>query len=309
MTCPGAEGAVRVGGRVVSVSGRRLAVADATHSISAELSEPSAFGVAVGDLVVVKGTARRGALFGARICEHYATQSEAQAEFERLHSFGIGRHLEARARALGIIRRHLQRQGFTEVDTPQRLLTAGLDRHIDAIPSGEAYLCTSPEHHMKRLLVGGMPRIFQLCHCFRADELGPLHEPEFMMLEWYRAFSDVETVMLDTEQIVHRVIRELSGAPWLSAPGGVRIDVRPPFPRMTVRQAFQQFAQVRDAVALANEDEDEFFQLLVDRVEPGLAALPHPTFITHFPYGRPPWREPCPTIRPLPSALSSSSAV
>ncbi len=63
---------------------------------------------------------------------------------------------------------------------------------------------------MKRLLAGGLPRIYQLSHCWRADEQGPLHQPEFMLCEWYRAFAGQDDVITDTEQIVVRVAAALA---------------------------------------------------------------------------------------------------
>jgi lysyl-tRNA synthetase class 2 len=136
---------------------------------------------------------------------------------------------------------------------------------------------------MKRLLSGGMPRIFQLVHASRAEESGRLHEAEFMMLEWYRAFHDASAVMQDTEQVVASVARALRGSESLFAPDGRTLDARPPFARISVRQAFREHAGVEDAVQLASDDEDRYFELLVSQVEPGLAALTTPVFLCEYP--------------------------
>jgi lysyl-tRNA synthetase class 2 len=156
----------------------------------------------------------------------------------------------------------------------------GLDLHVDAIAAEGGFLVTSPEHHMKRLLVGGMPRIFQLCHASRAGELGAMHEPEFAMLEWYRAFSGQDAVIADTEALVRRVAVALSGKPEIVLPSGRRIALGAAFERITVREAFRRWAGVRDATRLAD---DRFFELLVSAVEPALAALSRPVFLCEYP--------------------------
>jgi lysyl-tRNA synthetase class 2 len=152
------------------------------------------------------------------------------------------------------------------------------------------YLITSPEFHMKRLLTGGLPRIYQCARCFRAEELGGRHEPEFTLVEWYRAFAGWEDIAADTEEIVARVFAELS--PTGAYPGG---KVERPFARITVREAFAQFAQVKDAVELANQDQARFFELLTSEVEPGLASIGRPVFLTHYPLVMAALARPCPS--------------
>jgi lysyl-tRNA synthetase class 2 len=153
----------------------------------------------------------------------------------------------------------------------------GLDVHLDALTvrtgPDERYLITSPEYQMKRLLAGGLERIYQLAKCFRNDEVGPQHQPEFTMLEWYRAYAGVDEVMADTEQLVAAMATAISGVPVLHTAHGP-VDVAPPWPRLTVREAFARFAQV-DVLALLQEEhgEDTFYRLLVERVEPALSEL------------------------------------
>lgn len=135
---------------------------------------------------------------------------------------------------------------------------------------------------MKRLVVGGTPRIFQITQCFRAEEAGPLHEPEFSMLEWYRAFSDHHELMRDTEQLVFEVARAITDDHILSW-AGRSIDLTPPFPRLSIRKAFAKYADGADALKLAETDEARFFELYVDRVEPALARRKKPVFLTDYP--------------------------
>ncbi len=284
---------VTVGGRVIDARGPTLVLADALASVRVTLE--NAVVAEAGDLVVVRGSLSRGRIVRGRLLERRAIgHIGADAEFARLVFAGVGPRLEARSRALAVIREVFRRQRFVEVDTPLRVQTPGLDLHVDALSAQDGYLITSPEHHMKRLLAGGLPRIYQLSHCFRAEEHGALHEPEFMMLEWYRAFSGQSAIMADTERVVSAVVRELCGSERLSV-GSRRVSVRPPFRRLTVREAFRRFAGIEDAVALANENEDRFFELLVERVEPGLADSRHPVFLCDYPLSQASLARPSPS--------------
>ena len=104
--------------------------------------------------------------------------------------------LGARTRILVAVRRFFAEQGFVEVDTPALQVSPGLEPHLHAfatdlhVPDCDGtmrrYLHTSPEFAMKKLLVAGMPRIWQLAHVFRDGECSATHHPEFSMLEWYR---------------------------------------------------------------------------------------------------------------------------
>ncbi len=273
---------VAVGGRVVAISATRTRLADAFSSIDVNLASTEA--LRVGDLAVVSGTWTGKGLARATLLERHAAQeSRPEGEFARLAWTGSGQRLRQRAVALAAIRHFFAARGFVEVDTPVRARTPGGDSHVEGVRAGRQWLITSPEFHMKRLLVGGMPRIYQLARCTRADEAGPLHEPEFLMLEWYRGFSGQAAVMRDTEQLVASVARALTGAAVLRAPDGRRLDATPPYPRLTVREAFRRHAGVADATELADRDEDRYFQLLVDRVEPALARRRVPVFLCEYP--------------------------
>ncbi|HEY6878140.1 MAG TPA: EF-P lysine aminoacylase EpmA [Polyangiales bacterium] len=186
------------------------------------------------------------------------------------------RRLFARARLNNVVREFFDSRGFLEVETPLVVPSPGLDVHLDAVSvqtliNGEArerFLITSPEYQMKRLLAGGLEHIYQFAKCFRNDELGERHQPEFTMLEWYRAFSGMEAMMRDTEELVCEVACAISGKPILKTAKGA-IDVEPPWPRITVREAFARFAQVD----IKEIDDEQFYRLLVDKVEPALAEL------------------------------------
>jgi lysyl-tRNA synthetase class 2 len=122
---------------------------------------------------------------------------------------GVGRvQLERRAAAFAAIRSFFGARGALEVDTPQLVRHAVTDPSLHCAsvhgPGDRhaGYLHTSPEYAMKRLLAAGSGDIWQLCHVFRADEEGALHNPEFMMLEWYRLGWPMARLMAEVAQLL-----------------------------------------------------------------------------------------------------------
>ncbi|MCA9578825.1 MAG: EF-P lysine aminoacylase GenX [Myxococcales bacterium] len=193
-----------------------------------------------------------------------------------------------RARLMRAVRHYFDDQGFVEVETPLAVPSPGLDTHLDAFELGGAraprWLITSPEYQMKRLLAGGLTRIYQTCRCFRRDEAGALHQPEFSMLEWYRGGAGADDVMADTEALVAHAAWALRGGgdEALRVPGRTQvIDLSPPWPRLTVAEAFRRYADA-DADALARTDETRFFDVYTAEVEPQLGR-DKPVFLTHWP--------------------------
>src|SRR5690606_5918504 len=175
----------------------------------------------------------------------------------------VGRRAEKlrrRTQILRWVREFFDGAGFLAVETPLVAPSPGRDVHLDAprvhTKAGERYLITSPAYQMKRLLSGGLERIYQIGKCFRNDEVGERHQPEFTMLEWYRAFAGVEEVMRDTEELVAHVAREArrrwhpdeeddpERAFLFLENGRVKVDVTPPWPRLSVREAFDRYAGV-----------------------------------------------------------------
>src|ERR1700723_2066946 len=123
-------------------------------------------------------------------------------------------NLAARGRILGAVRQFFADEGFIEVETPALQVSPGLEPHLQAFATmlndprdGGAkprYLHTSPEFAMKKLLAGGMTRIWQLAHVFRDGERGATHHPEFAMLEWYRAGATYLDLMDDCEALLRQ---------------------------------------------------------------------------------------------------------
>jgi elongation factor P--(R)-beta-lysine ligase len=221
--------------------------------------------------------------------------------------------LGARAAALAALRRFFAERDFLEVETPLRVPSPGLELHLEAVPAGDGYLITSPEYQMKRLLAAGCERIYQVCKCFRAGEHGPHHAGEFTMVEWYRGFAELDAIVRDTEELVAAVVHALGpGGPSgggaaaaatvpIARVSGRAIDVTPPWPRRTVRDAMRDWAGVEVAgdepaealvsavraagIAIADGTawDDAFFAAFLARVEPALAALDRPVILEDWP--------------------------
>ncbi|MGD0677620.1 MAG: EF-P lysine aminoacylase EpmA [Polyangiaceae bacterium] len=195
------------------------------------------------------------------------------------------KHLRERAAVLGEVRRFFDARDFLEVQTPILVPSPGSDLHLDAfeVQGGDRgqprWLITSPEYQMKRLLARGWPRIYQIGSSFRRGEVGAHHNPEFTMLEWYRAHAGMADVMRDTEQLVARVTGGTIRA------GGHTVDVTPPFVRVTLCEAFARFARwsPEETLDAAANDETRYFRALIEQVEPGLERLGQAAFLVDFP--------------------------
>lgn len=270
-----------------------LLVGDAFASVRVDLAPGG--GATLGELVVVEGVLRGASVTRARIVSRSPGRLGGEdSELFRLAGRGVSAHLVSRAVALRALRDFFEERGFLEVETPVRVPSPGLDAHVDAVRTEDgAWLSTSPELAMKRLLVGGFPRVFQVAHVTRKGELGRWHQPEFTMLEWYRAFADVEEVMADTEAVVRAICAAITGKSSVVSPSGQKISLDGSFRRISVRDAFRKHAGVRDAVELASSDEDRYFQIFVDQVEPALASSPRPLFLTRFPASQGALARPC----------------
>jgi lysyl-tRNA synthetase class 2 len=146
-------------------------------------------------------------------------------------------NLKRRALILEFIRDFFNKQGFLEIDTPIRVPAIAPEPFIVPFQSEDWFLAASPELHMKRLLAAGYNRIFQFSRCFRKNERGRWHNPEFTMLEWYRQDADYLKIIQDTEQLVLTVAKKL-GMKRTIKYQGQEIDISLPWPRITVSDAY-----------------------------------------------------------------------
>ncbi|MCB9989050.1 MAG: EF-P lysine aminoacylase GenX [Rhodospirillales bacterium] len=124
-------------------------------------------------------------------------------------------NMETRAKLVKAVRSFFDEQGFYEVETPILQVMPGAEPHLHAFKTEllnphrdrrqTRYLHTSPEFAMKKLLVAGWPKIYQICHTFRNAEGSPQHNPEFTMIEWYRAHADYRAIMDDCVGLLRAV--------------------------------------------------------------------------------------------------------
>jgi len=193
-------------------------------------------------------------------------------------------------------------QGLTEVETAALQVSPGNEAHLHAFATqalttaGEGrpmYLHTSPEFACKKLLASGETAIFTLAKVWRNRERGPLHHPEFTMLEWYRAGAAYDVLMDDCAALM-RLAAEAAGTTALSW-RGVTADPFAEPERVTVAEAFERYAgvdlfgdlhaQARNAgVRLAEDDTwaDVFSRVIVEKVEPNLGHG-RPTILCEYP--------------------------
>ncbi len=187
-------------------------------------------------------------------------------------------NLRLRARLISSIRQFFTENHFLEVETPVRIPAPAPEEYIEAIPSEDWFLQTSPELCMKRLLAAGYPKIFQICKCFRADERGRRHLPEFTMLEWYVASFDYRQLMDQCETLLLAAFRDM-GRPQEIVWQNKTISLATPWESISVADAFTRYSPVNLMDAL---DNDQFDEMLVEHIEPRLGC-DRPTFLYDYP--------------------------
>jgi lysyl-tRNA synthetase class 2 len=212
------------------------------------------------------------------------------------------RVFRVRARMLQAIRAFFDARGFVEAETPMMQAIAGgaLARpfvtHHNTLDL-QLYLRIAPELYLKRLVVGGMDRVFELNRNFRNEGMSTEHNPEFTMLEFYQAYATHADLMDLTETLFVALARELAGGlvlPW----GEHTIDLTPPWQRLTVKEAVAKYtglapAAVEDEAALRRYAAEQgiplapdapYGKVLVEIFEKtGEVALVQPTFVTAYP--------------------------
>ena len=187
--------------------------------------------------------------------------------------------LRKRATLIQAIRSFFIDRDYIEVDTPLRLPTLIPEAHNEPVESGAYFLQTSPEICMKRLLAESAgSRIFQICKCFRKNERGDRHLPELTMLEWYRTNCDYHSLMDESEDMIIEVARTLGHKGFVPAKGNV-INLEKPWERLTVSDAFLQFAPVSMEQAV---EQNNFDDMLCRYIEPQLGNK-KPVFLYDYP--------------------------
>jgi lysyl-tRNA synthetase class 2 len=322
----------RVAGRIVARRGHGKAafldLRDGSGKIQLHAREdllgPEAFELLVhldlGDIIGVEGTAlatRRGGELSLAI-DHWRLLAKSlrpppgkfhgledvetryrQRELDLLANEDSRRIFALRARTVGEVRRWLDEHGYVEVETPvlQPLYGGALARpfvtHHNALDR-DFYLRIATELYLKRLLVGGIDRVYELGKDFRNEGVSHKHNPEFTMLEWYEAYADYAKTAHDLELLVAEVAERVLGTTRIER-DGVTIDLAPPWRRVTLREAIRERTGIdlaehptREALATAmgtEPDPAEGWGKLVDgllskSVEPELVE---PTFVLDYP--------------------------
>jgi len=220
---------------------------------------------------------------------------------------------EIRSKAMSSIRRRLEAAGFIEVETPMMHPIPGgatarpFVTHHNTLDL-DLYLRIAPELFLKRLIVGGFERVFELNRNFRNEGISTRHNPEFTMLEFYWAYADYELLMDFTEELISGVVEEVTGGlevEW----GGHTIDFSRPWRRLKMRDAILEYSDLtpddlvdRERMEKAARDLD--VQRINERSDGNLLAelyemtaeplMINPTFIMDFPRQISPFAKSCP---------------
>ena len=233
-----------------------------------------------------------------------------------------------REQIIKAIRKFFDQKNFHEVETPLLVKSPGSEPYLEVFATKlkdelgkeqAAYLLTSPEYAMKKLLVAGLGKIYQVCKSFRNQEsFGSNHNPEFTILEWYRSNADYRDIMDDFAQLMLFISQELqkyyrekddkfaksilsrlqdNQVEYLSR----TYDLTVPYHKMTVTEAFNKYLKINENELLdeaklyklsqqlnypLNDKEswdDLFYQLFLNEIEPELAKLDHPVIIYDYP--------------------------
>lgn len=208
-----------------------------------------------------------------------------------------------RAQIAAGIRRYLEQLGFIEIETPVLQAEAG---GADARPfityhntlEMQLYLRIATELHLKRLIVGGFEKVFELGRVFRNEGISTRHNPEFTTLELYQAYADYNDIMALTENLISTVAQEVLGTLQITYQGEA-VDLTPPWRRATMHELVQEktgldfnsFQTVEEAKTVAHkagieglEDYESIGKVLNEVFEQRVeATLIQPTFVLDFP--------------------------
>lgn len=212
-------------------------------------------------------------------------------------------NLILRAKIIESIRKFFWSQDFIETDTPTLVYSPGMEPYICPIEVREqgsnnsthrAYLHTSPEFAMKKILAKDFNKIFQVCKCYRAEPKSITHEPEFTMLEWYRSNSTYEQIMNDCEDLFNFILKSLNRKTF------------PKWNRYTIEECFKKISNIQLETLLpanaatkseffnickkrqyTNNDQltwdDYFFLIMLNEIEPALAKEATPVIVYNYP--------------------------
>ncbi|PSU46080.1 lysine--tRNA ligase [Photobacterium frigidiphilum] len=327
---------VAIAGRVMAKRGPFLAIQDVSGRIQAyadktvqkELKEKYS-GLDIGDIIGVKGQLHlsgKGDLYVTM--DNYELLTKALRPLpEKFHGLTDQetryrqRYVDLivnedsrntmimRSKVVSAIRNFMMKKDFMEVETPMMHVIPGgatarpFITHHNALDI-DMYLRVAPELYLKRLVVGGFERVFEINRNFRNEGLSPRHNPEFTMMEFYMAYADYNDLMDLTEEMLSSIATDLHGSPKLPY-GDAIVDFGGPYPRISMLNAIKQYnpdnaeiqaltyEQVADRELMANIARgldiyvEKFWtcgQLLEEIFgETAEPQLMQPTFITEYP--------------------------
>ncbi len=252
-----------------------------------------------GELVQVEGYRKGDAFFARTLTSIHRPTADAPSWVTR-RDFPLVRALNARDETNRLIHDYFHHRDFLEVETPAWVLAPGCDPHLEPVKATfegpetrTAYLHTSPELEMKRLLAAGSGPIYQLTKVWRNGEVTDLHNPEFTLLEWYRPWEELDAIIDDVEALVKSVLHIIKPGRTLATP------IR----RITMQEVVQRscgfdILEALDAESLHRQIADRnllstralevsrwdelFFALTVAHLDPFLKKQ-GAVFVTHWP--------------------------
>ncbi|MFB3885510.1 MAG: lysine--tRNA ligase [Thermodesulfobacteriota bacterium] len=207
-----------------------------------------------------------------------------------------------RIQAIQMMREFFTRRDFIEVETPMLHPIPGgatakpFKTHHNALDM-ELYMRVAPELYLKRLVIGGLERIFEINRCFRNEGISTQHNPEFTMLEFYQSYATFEELMTMTEELFSSMVRKIHGELHLTY-GGKEIDFTPPWRRLPFKESLLESGRVDPAVVNEPSKAIEAAQELGLELKKGTSHgriladlfkevvepyLTQPTFITLYP--------------------------
>jgi EF-P lysine aminoacylase GenX len=203
-----------------------------------------------------------------------------------------------RTKINNLIRNFFNAKGFLEAQTPILVKCAGQEPYLSPFKTSfgdeknkkyKGFLITSPEYSLKKMLAGGFDKIYEMARVFRANEsLGGTHNPEFTMLEWYRANSDYKKIMEDTENLILFLNKKINRSNILNYQGQ-KINLTTPWQRISVKELFSKYANIdldktktlknfrnqakKSKINVNSKDNDWnsiFYDIFLNKIEPNL---------------------------------------
>ncbi len=236
--------------------------------------------------------------------------NEPPANWRRLRSSDFYQTIKRRAHIIRHIRRFFDSRGFLEVETPQLVKLPGQEPYLYPFKTSiqhkdggrrPAFLITSPEYHMRKLICGGLEKIYQLTSSFRDhEERSPFHNPEFRILEWYRVNANYMDIANDLQKLLYYLCLTLTGGSKIRYKN-YSIDLAPPFDYLSVEESFKKYLDLDLSLLMADRDgfikaasgkgyeldsgedwETTFYKLFLSHVEPKL-GIDKPTILYDYP--------------------------